>query len=614
MLVLRALLVPVLVNAARTEPMPAIKEKPEFSKNLNATGTDPQLRFLALYPNRERCIVKQIGLDWKTRNRRLSDTEILKAIDAADDSYKGCRWGDQTKFAVFDVDKAGQYHNEISLARLRHTLASVGFTSPLIYQSSHSGGWHIYLPFRQSVDSAPLNMELKTWLRKEGFQIKNGQLEIFPSKNGLRLPLQMGFAWLDDQGAVKFHRAELATEQAIATFLEDLDSHAHDWNFVRQKIASRVQELDAKQANAATDDQDGFAALFSNAGMIEEVWEAGREYWINGLTAFGQRHHAQLCIGHYLWYGDATMSVRPFPGIARADQRASEIESWLKQKHNGFSKSVTQGNWHEITQDIRSACHWQASDSPKVVREPYALSERAIDRLVALTRSTGRVWYPTYFEKGNVGREETARTKIRAALIELLESERRVTVRGLARISGCRKQTINRHIDIWGMFKLSNGPGDPRRPPALLEPLVLSVEEEKEVAQFFDSVLCSEEALLEPVVTADVDVLEESCLESVFVLDLEHLSSQAMQDSFDWESAVLKHLPEPLELSDSLSLQFLETLCFTALERTWDVAAQRRLRVVLFKVKEELDRRWLVSDYCSDILELRKESLLLDSG
>ncbi|MBX9950350.1 MAG: hypothetical protein K2Y39_14370 [Candidatus Obscuribacterales bacterium] len=599
--------------------MPATKEKPEFSKNLNAAGTDPQLRFLALYPNRERCIVKQKDFDWKTRNRRLSDAEILKAIDAADDSYKGCRWAEQTKFAVFDVDKAGQYHNEIGLARLRHTLASVGFTSPLLYRSSHSGGWHIYLPFCHAVDSAPLNMELKAWLKKEGFQIKNGQLEIFPSKNGLRLPLQKGFAWLDDQGAVKYHRAELTTEQAIATFLDDLDSHAHDWNLVRQKIAARVKELDAQQANAATanPDEDGFAALFSNAGMIEQVWEAGREYWANGLTAFGQRHHAQLCIGHYLWYGDATMGVRALPGIARADQRASEIESWLKEKHNGYSKSVTQGNWHEITQDIRSACHWQASDSPAVVREPYALSERAIDRLVVLTKSTGRVWYPTFFEKGNVGREEAARTKIRAALIQLLESRRQVTVRGLARLSGCRKQTINRHIDIWGMFKLSNGPGDLRLPLApsevLSRPLVLSVEEEGEVAQFFDSVLCSDEALLEPVVTA-VDVLEEAFVESVFVPDLEHLSSQAMQDSFDWESAVLKHLPKSLELSDSLSLQFLETLCFTALERTWDVAAQRRLRVVLFKVKEELDRRWLVSDYCSDILELRNESLLLDSG
>ena len=60
-------------------------------------------------------------------------------------------------------------------------------------------------------------------------EIKPGQLELFPSSNGLRLPLQRGFAWLDDQGAVKLRREQITTEQALVSFVDALGDNAHDW-------------------------------------------------------------------------------------------------------------------------------------------------------------------------------------------------------------------------------------------------------------------------------------------------------------------------------------------------------------------------------------------------
>jgi hypothetical protein len=80
--------------------------------------------------------------------------------------------------------------------------------------------------------------------------------------------------------------------------------------------------------------------------------------------------------------------------------------------------------------------------------------------LEVLTKQTGRVWYPEDFQKGNIGREEQAREQIRLALVQLLEEGRRVSVRGLERVSGCDRKTIRRHADIWGIFRLSNGGGD----------------------------------------------------------------------------------------------------------------------------------------------------------
>ena len=403
-----------------------------------------------------------------SRHAPLEDQTILDAVSLETDTIWGCRWGDQTRLAVLDIDETSQYHNELGLARLRHLLTSVGLSSPQSYQSSDSEGWHLYLSFSAWVGSEIVHKTLKQWLAAEGLEIKQGQLEIFPSNNGLRFPLQRGFAWLDDQGAVKLRREEITADEAISKFVDALDAHAHNWQIIQTRISSRLAEIDlaagagmpAEELKNENIEEDGFSAFFTHAGMIQDVYNFGRDYWLNGLTAPGQRHHAIICIGHYLWYGDENEGVRALPGIARADQRSAVIEVWLQEKHNGFSKSVLRGDWKEIGTDIRRACNWEATEGAERQRTSYPLTDRAIDRLMGLSRQTGRVWYPEDFQKGNVGREETARDKIRAALMQLVDSGRRVTVRGLERLSGCKRETIRRHADIWGVFKLSNGPGD----------------------------------------------------------------------------------------------------------------------------------------------------------
>lgn len=220
-----------------------------------------------------------------SRHAPLSDETIWGAIGLQDKTIWGCRWGEQTRYAVLDVDATSEYHNELGLARLRHVLSSVGLARLQLHQSSESGGWHIYLSFTDWVSAEALHACLKDWLKKEGFEIRAGQLEIFPSNNGLRLPLQGGFAWLDDQGAIKLRREDISADEAA---------------------------LRSKTATAGDTDDDGFSAFFSSAGMIPEVYEAVREYWAKGLTAPSQRHHAILAVGHYLWYGDESAGVR-FP-------------------------------------------------------------------------------------------------------------------------------------------------------------------------------------------------------------------------------------------------------------------------------------------------------------
>lgn len=441
---------------------------------------DVRQRFLSLFPNRQRSILKWPHRDWVTvsRHGHLTDDTILSAIALKEKCFWGCRWDKQSQISVFDVDIKSQYHNEIGLARLKHLLLSVGLLNPLLYQSSESEGWHIYLAFDQLIDSRESHDLFKRWLLAEGIEVKKGQLELFPSNNGLRLPLQRGFAWLDDQGKTRFTREDISTDQAITTFVEDLDANSHDWNYVQDCIKRRLEAIESAAAtnvvSPASPEQDppddGFSDFFTFAGMLPEVYNAGREFWLNGLTAPSQRHQAVLSIGHYLWYGDVAEGVRPLPGVARAEQRAQVIEVWLREKHNGFSKSVLKGDWNQIGRDIQSACNWTPAEGAghsQQSQPSYSnLSDRAIDRLIGLTKQTGRLWSPDDFRKGNIGREEGAREQIRNGVLLLLESGRRISVRGLERVTGCDRKTIRRHIDIWGIFRLSNGGGDLRPPLA----------------------------------------------------------------------------------------------------------------------------------------------------
>jgi hypothetical protein len=148
------------------------------------------------------------------------------------------------------------------------------------------------------------------------------------------------------------------------------------------------------------------------------------------------------------------------PGEWNDDSRCRMLLSWIKAKHNGFCNHINRGNWRKVDAQIRRAVKWRRNTgSPE--RIPYALTDRLIERLMDLSKGTKRTWSIDDLQKGNEGRQEEARQKITAALQQLLEEGCRVTCRSLSRLSGCHRDTVKRHLDIWGEFRgLSDGLGD----------------------------------------------------------------------------------------------------------------------------------------------------------
>lgn len=411
--------------------------------------------FLSLYPNRIQAILRPRGCrSWTTLSKHwpLSDETILKAIDGQESGIWGARWGEQTCFAVLDIDKDSKYRSNLELAKLQEKLTAVGLTATP-YKSSESGGWHLYLFFDDWANSEDVRRYLADWLRAHGYEIRNGILEIYPSGMGLRLPLQRGFAWLDDKGETIRRREDLTKDEALASFLSDLERNKRNWSEAKNRIQAQLEAIDrAKMSDALAHqkaiDTEGFDKLF-NYRLIPEKYEEGRKYWQTGLTASGQRHDAILAVEHYLWHGDEAAGVPALPAEHNDEPRYRLILAWLEENHNGFCNHINRGRRHKVQAQIKRAVKWRRPSGAPQVRTPYSMTERLMERLIALYKATGRVWTVENLKKGNDGREEEARKKIRDAL-QLLEAQgRRVTGRQLMRLTGCSYHTIKRHSDIW---------------------------------------------------------------------------------------------------------------------------------------------------------------------
>lgn len=461
---------------------------------------ETRLNFFARYPNRSHYIYRTPGAEsWMTSRFRLAAGLIDAAISGECDTLYGAFFGAETNFAVFDIDTCSSYHSPAALQSLRENLAAIELSGSVLFQSSNSGGWHLYIPLSNFENSKDIERSLKAWLRSLGYDIRSGQLEVFPCGNGLRLPLQNGFAWLNERGTITCKREDLTTQEAVSYFLTSLKNNRNDWQISKTLIESHLSLTAAGHvAGAGTIsparqerlELSGFEDFFSG-GKIQEKWDQGRKFWQDGLASSGQRHDAIQNVGHYLWYGDAERGIAPLPGSRHDEYRARLIEEWLSEKHNGFCRHIDQDKWETIRADIKRAVLWRASGSlPEY--EPYRLTDRLLKRLIALFRKTGRVWTVADFRKANDDRRDEARCKIRAAVGQCLEFGWQITRNSIAAMTGCSVNTVRKHCDLWTLFSTRSGeysPGGLGGSPACLSLVLNKPEIIKQPIDSHDSAL-----------------------------------------------------------------------------------------------------------------------------
>lgn len=425
-------------------------------------------RFLSLYPRRDAFIWKTYDQErWQKALGPLLDAQILGVVsDEGRGLFRGCYWSHKTRHAVLDIDAESKYHNAAELQKLQVFLAAVGLYA-ITYRSSNSGGWHLYLTFNEWAESDEVNQTLKTWLKSLGYEIVSGQLEIFPSGNALRLPLQKGFAWLAQDGSIKVRREEIREDEALASFLQDFEENARNWQEAKRLIESQIQSA-GSVAGAGVQEHEqviaiaGFDDLFRK-GKIQEKWDKGRNYWLHGLTAKNQRHDAIQAVGHYLWYGDPSENVPAYPGRRHNETRARLIEAWLRKKHNGLCNHINRGHWALIEADIWRAVFWRRQQGYQAY-SPYPLTDRLLKRLLEVYNKTGMLFEIDRMAEANNKRQEDARCRIALAVAAIEKDGVVLTKAEVARRAGACWKTVARNSDlfacsggvnsrgVWGVF------------------------------------------------------------------------------------------------------------------------------------------------------------------
>jgi hypothetical protein len=289
---------------------------------------------------------------------------------------------------------------------------------------------------------------------------------------------------LDDQGNLIRTREEITRDEALASFIFALENSSGNWSEAKNRIDSQLEAAMAAAGGDAQERRDrlnieGLESLFS-AGKIQEIWDKGRKWWREGLLTNGERHDAVLAIGHYLWYGDEENQVDPLPGARHDVYRERLIEDWLTNKHNGYCRHIDQNKWEEIRAQIKRATAWRRDEKYKD-RTPYPLTERLLKRLLAHYRKTGKAWTVSEYEQANIDRMTDARSRIKAAILELEEAGELLTISAISREAGASRNTVKRHRDLFACWsgEYNRGVGG-----ALSFPVVLALVQKKKFYSF----------------------------------------------------------------------------------------------------------------------------------
>ncbi len=186
-------------------------------------------QFLDLFKNRFGSLSKQIKESGRwielSRFHNLSDEEILEALSPESKVLRACRADDMTSFLAITIQTVSYYSSAEGLSHLRECLKASGVERAKLYQSSDDCALNLFIFLDQPTPSTEGASLLSRALRRHGVVPGTAGLNVFPSESGFCLPLQPGFAWINDEGQVIVSREQITLEAALALFFADFQKN-----------------------------------------------------------------------------------------------------------------------------------------------------------------------------------------------------------------------------------------------------------------------------------------------------------------------------------------------------------------------------------------------------
>ena len=434
--------------------------------------------------------------EWKTETRYPITGRRLYDHWADPETLIGVRFGNQTEYALIDIDKSSPYHpnnNHEKFKTVLQALEDIGLVRPLIIQSSHSEGLHIYYPLWQEVPSFGIACAIKACLQKNNCEIAAGVIESFPNTkkydseyNGHRLPLQTGSYQLNND---------------LQIIGRDLNQFVETWLTIQEQ-----QDIDLLN-QAIAEAKANYQPPKDNRKTIQ--WREDLEKQIQqGWTGQGQSNELLYLMGKYarVFLGCEedeaiaeyiTKTARAAAGflkycgdIKRLEQKAKDIAKWC-MKHNfpfGSKKGEQTENENTETQKaqkqaerlerIRTSVNElnKTGEMPETIRGMAQAIAKTAKVSVETLYDNKQLWHPEFTESRNSrNTNNSAPSPIEIApLIEQAETqtERTVTEKALYKALGAsetplRGQELPKFADV--DFQVSTDL--PKSPPKTSDPM-----------------------------------------------------------------------------------------------------------------------------------------------
>ncbi len=198
----------------------------EEYESLEALTLYYQEKFFSLFSNRfASCIKRGKEGDWRQTSQfhHLSDEEIIEAISGGSTFLRACMADKSIRFIVVTVDESSYYRTAEGMEKIRDCLRCLSVHDLKLYLCEESKQWQLFAFFKNPVDSRKIGTLLAAWFRRNGIVPGTAGVRLFPDDQPFGLPLQPGFAWLNEAGQIIVSRNEISFAAALALFIYDVE-------------------------------------------------------------------------------------------------------------------------------------------------------------------------------------------------------------------------------------------------------------------------------------------------------------------------------------------------------------------------------------------------------
>ncbi|MBD0336992.1 MAG: hypothetical protein ICV62_16005 [Cyanobacteria bacterium Co-bin13] len=328
------------------------------------------------------------------------------------------RFDNKTSYALLDIDALSQYLDQ--LPTIRAALETIGIVRTVLLRSSWSGGLHLYIPLPAPVSTFDLACALRQCLESQGFEVKDGQLEIFPNTKAF------GEFWKGKFTEYKAHRLPLQPGSGSCLLNDNLQPIGGDLErfFYAWDMAALSQDMDELHQALTIAKSNRRRQRRRAVGPVEE-WKNELELEIaGGWTGHGQTNALLKSIACY---------GRVFERLEGEALR--EYTERIATSRPGFER------WCHHHHDIRMRCKVWAS---AVERYYWPLGTEP-----KRDRSLGK-----FMSAINRRRQEDACDRITAAYQQLkaeggLPEQIRELAKRLTRQANCSMATLYKYLGLW---------------------------------------------------------------------------------------------------------------------------------------------------------------------